>query len=115
MTCKVLMGVAVVLITGFLQSPGAWASPGDPVRGKKVFEGWCIQCHGVHGNGKGIAAPALMDKPANFTDPSIWNQKDDFYINIIKNGKNVMPPFWDVLTDQQVRDVLSYEKTFKKK
>ena len=94
----------------------ALASPGDSVRGKKIYLGLCVQCHGVKGDGNGIAAPSLMHQPANFTDPNTWTHEDSFYINIIKNGLigMVMPNFWDVLTPQQIRDVLFYEKTFKK-
>jgi mono/diheme cytochrome c family protein len=91
-------------------------STGDPVRGKKIFRGLCIQCHGVKGDGNGVAAPALMEKPANFTDPATWKMgDDDFFIHVIRRGRKIMPAFWDVLKPQQIRDVLSYEKTFLKK
>ena len=94
----------------------AWgATVGDPVQGKKIFRGLCIQCHGVNGDGNGVAAPALMEKPANFTDPATWRMGDDaFFINVIKNGRKIMPGFWDTINPQQIRDVLSYEKTFLK-
>ncbi len=110
------MGIAlgVTLFLGI--GPSAWgAMTGDPANGKKVFQGWCIQCHGVHGDGNGIAAPALMEKPANFTDPATWKMGDvAFFINVIKNGRKIMPGFWDTLKPQEVLDVLSYEKTFRK-
>lgn len=94
----------------------AFASPGDPVRGKKIFQGLCIQCHGVKGDGNGIAAPALMEKPANFTDPKTWKMGDEaFFIHVIRRGRNIMPAFWDVIDPQETRDVLSYERTFLKK
>ena len=40
---------------------------------------------------------------------------DAFFINVIKNGRKIMPGFWDTLKPQQILDVLSYEKTFLKK
>ena len=89
---------------------------GNPIEGKKVFQGFCIQCHGIHGDGNGVAAPALMEKPANFTDPNLWKMGDDaFFIHIIRKGRKIMPGFWDTLNSQQILDVLSYEKTFKRK
>lgn len=89
---------------------------GHPSAGKKVFQGFCIQCHGVNGDGNGVAAPALMEKPANFTDPKLWMMGDDaFFIHIIRKGRKIMPGFWDTLSTQQILDVLSYEKTFLKK
>ncbi len=103
--------LSMVLPYGLSSAYGA----GNPVEGKKVFQGWCIQCHGVKGNGNGVAAPALMEKPANFTDPNLWKMGDDaFFIHIIKHGRKIMPGFWDTLSPQQILDVLSYEKTFKK-
>lgn len=36
--------------------------------GKKVFETYCIACHGALGKGDGAAAAALNPKPRNFTD-----------------------------------------------
>ncbi|EQD24968.1 MAG: hypothetical protein D084_Lepto4C00296G0001, partial [Leptospirillum sp. Group IV 'UBA BS'] len=95
----------------------AWGTTsGDPARGKKIYQGLCIQCHGVNGDGNGIAAPALMEKPANFTDPKTWQMGDEaFFIHVIRRGRKIMPPFWDVIDPQQIRDVLSYERTFLKK
>lgn len=94
----------------------AFGSSGDPVRGKKIYRGLCIQCHGVKGDGNGIAAPALMEKPANFTDPKTWKMGDEaFFIHVIRRGRNIMPAFWDVIDPQETRDVLSYERTFLKK
>ena len=107
-----ILGIAVFLS----DHSKAYGSPGDPVRGKKIYRGLCIQCHGVKGDGNGVAAPALMEKPANFTDPKTWQMGDDaFYIHIIRRGRLIMPAFWDVITLQQTRDVLSYERTFLKK
>ena len=94
----------------------AYGSPGDPVRGKKIYQGLCIQCHGVKGDGNGVAAPALMEQPANFTDPKTWKMGDEaFFIHVIRRGRNIMPAFWDVIDPQEIRDVLSYERTFLKK
>lgn len=42
--------------------------PADPAaaRGRKVFEKWCIGCHGENGQGDGVAAPWLNPLPRNF-------------------------------------------------
>lgn len=115
---EIMGGMGIVLSVSLFFGTGtpAWgATMGDPLNGKKVFQGWCIQCHGVNGDGNGIAAPALMEKPANFTNPNLWKMGDDaFFIHIIKHGRKIMPGFWDTLSPQQILDVLSYEKTFKK-
>ena len=112
----VLIGAALGVAPIFSENGLALGSPGDPVRGKKIFQGLCIQCHGVKGDGNGIAAPALMEKPANFTDPKTWKMGDEaFFIHVIRRGRKIMPAFWDVIDPQETRDVLSYERTFLKK
>jgi len=108
---KVVMGGVLLLIQSGIS---AWGMPqGNPAAGKKTFLSFCVQCHGVNGDGKGLAAAALMEKPANFTDPALWKMGDDaFFIHIIRRGRKIMPAFWDVLKPQEIRDVLAYEKTF---
>ncbi len=105
-----------ILVVGFnARIVHAGLLPGDPSRGKPIFLSFCAQCHGVKGDGNGVAAPALMQKPANFTDPNLWKGHDDaFFIHVIRRGRGVMAPYWDVLKPQQILDVLSYEKTFRK-
>ena len=110
-----LAGILLLLI-GTPMTDKAGLKPGDPVRGKKIYRSFCVQCHGLKGNGKGLAAPALMNKPANFTDPHLWTSHDEsFFLDTIRHGRGGMAPYWDVLTPQQILDVLSYEKTFRKK
>ena len=115
---KIGLLLAGILCVGLGSSTVAQAAlkPGDPVRGKKIFRSFCVQCHGIKGNGQGPAARALMNKPANFTDPALWASHDEnFFLETIRHGRGGMAPYWDVLTPQQILDVLSYEKTFRKK
>lgn len=110
-----IRSIAFISVLLFVCGASSAFAAGNPVQGKKIFRGLCIQCHGVNGDGNGVAAPALMEKPANFTDPATWRMGDDaFFINVIKNGRKIMPGFWDTINPQQIRDVLSYEKTFLK-
>ncbi|MFA5515025.1 MAG: cbb3-type cytochrome c oxidase subunit II [Desulfuromonadales bacterium] len=57
------------------QVPRVWREMPNPypasdaalMRGKKVYQMFCINCHGPIGDGEGAAAPYLMPKPLNFT------------------------------------------------
>lgn len=51
--------------------------------GQAIFEMWCGICHGVRGEGGGIA-PSLNDIPA---------LPAEFLVSRIRNGQNAMPPF----------------------
>ncbi|HED05336.1 MAG TPA: cytochrome c [Ignavibacteria bacterium] len=41
-------------------------------RGKKLFNNYCITCHGTNGKGDGVAAAALKPSPRNFTTKKGW-------------------------------------------
>lgn len=55
--------------------PNVWLNMPNPyppeeaslARGEKVYQVFCINCHGPVGDGKGIAAPNLMPPPLDFT------------------------------------------------
>ncbi len=41
-------------------------SPDHLKRGAEVFSRYCVQCHGVNGDGKGVAANYLLPRPRNY-------------------------------------------------
>jgi mono/diheme cytochrome c family protein len=41
-------------------------SPGHLKRGAEVYARYCVQCHGVSGDGNGVAASYLIPKPRNY-------------------------------------------------
>jgi len=57
------------------QVPKVWREMPNPypaseaalARGKKIYQTFCINCHGPIGDGDGTAAPFLMPPPLNFT------------------------------------------------
>jgi len=77
------------------------ATEGDPVAGKAVFTGsaGCAGCHTLADAGAtGTIGPNLDE-----TMPS-----SDVVIDRVTNGRGVMPPFKDTLTEQQIADVAAY-------
>jgi high-affinity iron transporter len=57
---------AFSLIILFISSVSFGA--GDPVKGKTVYEAFCVSCHGINGGGDGPDAATMTPKPTNFTD-----------------------------------------------
>ena len=107
------MAVAVVA-----QDPAAKPAPkkaaaakGSATKGKEVFDQKCGICHFADSDAKKIG-PGLkgIAKRGTFT---VNNNKvtDDTLKTWIENGDSLMPPFKDVLEEQQIRDVIAYVKT----
>jgi mono/diheme cytochrome c family protein len=101
------------------------AGQGNSVSGKKVYEKRCIFCHGDQGAGDGVAAERFNPRPRDFTmglykyrtTPNGMNPTDADLLKVVVNGLpgTGMPSWKDRLSDQEMRDVVSYIKTFTKK
>lgn len=91
------------------------AFAGDAKNGKKVYEQNCATCHGAKGKGDGVAAAALNPKPNNFSKGVFkYGSKDADLEKTIKNGKGSMPKWAGVVSDKNIKDVISYIRTLKK-
>jgi len=69
-----------------------WISTPDLVsKGKELYAVQCATCHGVNGDGKGPAAPALNPPPRNFTATTGWKngRKPTMVFKTLKEG---LPP-----------------------
>jgi caa(3)-type oxidase subunit IV len=52
-----------------------------------TFTGVCAACHGVTGDGTGVAAAALDPKPADFTLAEFWETRDrERIVTVIRDG-----------------------------
>lgn len=91
--------------------------------GKVLYMEYCMACHGVNGDGKGVAAKGLAVPPRDFTKgifkfgkvPSGELPHDEHLIHIIKTGlagTGMLP--WDV-SEQQAHNIVQYLKTFSPK
>src|ERR1017187_4358286 len=68
--------------------------PADPLadaraRGEKVYQHYCLVCHGESGKGDGRNAPTLDPRPHDFTDMKFWQatREDRIYDAIAQGGK----------------------------
>jgi mono/diheme cytochrome c family protein len=86
------------------------APPGDPARGKSVFEKNCVPCHKQDGTG-GIKLIATGNPSRNFRDPVFWKDRTDAQIqHSIETGfpKSGMVSWKGVLKPQEIRNVIAY-------
>jgi mono/diheme cytochrome c family protein len=115
------LGIAMLALAGVVlaQDPPAKTTPkkagaskgGSASKGKEVFDQKCGICHYADSDAKKIG-PGLkgLSKRGTF---SVNNNKvtDENLKNWIENGDSLMPPFKDVLDEQQIKDVIAYVKT----
>lgn len=86
------------------------------------FSRYCSVCHGQIGKGDGTIAAAFNPRPANLADPAYLasHSRLDIYFAIMGGGKAVgksqyMPPWGEVLTQQEIWDLVSYVQRISKK
>jgi len=98
---RFLLVLSVLLMVAGLAGPSASAaSDADRTTGAEVFkQNGCEHCHGVDGVGTD-RGPALTTIGKRLHKDQIEHQ--------IRNGGKQMPPFQDVLNDEQVRQLVDY-------
>lgn len=122
-----IAGLALVLIFLTAVSPdlvrGYVFSEEPRSSGERVYDTYCIGCHGKDGRGAGEAAEFLNPQPRNFVDGDYkffhFNEAGPFPSNqsleiTIRNGLpgSSMPAF-ALLADQEIKDVTTYIKNFR--
>jgi cytochrome c6 len=76
----------------------------DPGNGQRIYLVNCAGCHGQDGISEMPQAP-------NLARYDIFTKPDPVLIGTIRSGRNMMPSFLGVLSDQEMRDVISYVRT----
>lgn len=102
---------------------------GDLKLGESVYKEICFSCHGEAGDGKGPSWLNSMPRPQVFTDRQYMARLTDQYMfEVVKYGKLSvlkrehpsqvvsvpMPGFETVLTDDQVKALISFERAVTK-
>jgi DMSO reductase family type II enzyme heme b subunit len=105
------------------QAPAA-ASP-EIEAGKKIYQKWCINCHGEEGDGAGPAADFLRPRPRDFrtglfkirstVSGQLPSDQDLFHV-ITKGMPGTGMPSWEhALKEPDRRQLVPYIKTFSRR
>ncbi len=106
-----------------LLSAPVYGDPGDAENGEQVYGQRCVWCHGEEGEGLGPAAERLNPPPRDFTSAqykiktTVFDDdfaNDDDIFRMIRDGMpgTAMPGWDDVLSEQEMWDLVLYIKTF---
>jgi mono/diheme cytochrome c family protein len=110
-TLALLVGSALTL--AFLPHP----VPKTATGARRAYLTHCASCHGADGRGSWRATLFLM-KPGNLADAALLASLGDEYLfSLIKHGgaplgKPGMPAFGYHLSDEQIRELIAYLRTF---
>ena len=94
------------------------ASAGLAADVKENWDKHCLKCHGA--DGKGNTKMGKQSGVKDYTDPKVQEElKDENAVKIIKEGivekgKKKMDPYGDKLTDDEIKALIAYIRTFKK-
>ena len=100
-TAAMIVLAAAIAAPAFAQSAGA-----------DTYKAKCQMCHGPDGT---AATPmGKMMKIPSFKDPSVVKASDAELIAVTKDGKGKMPAYNGKLTDDQIKEVVSFIRTLQK-
>lgn len=82
------------------------------------YKTYCVQCHGLEGNGKGINIRDMSTSPRDHTDAKAMSARsDDHLFKVIKEGgasinKSILMPSWGgTFSDEEIKDLVQYLRT----
>jgi len=99
------------------------AKPGTAEKGKEIYDKRCTWCHGDKGDGAGAAKEHLNPPPRDFTSGN-YKIKSSNYEDMVPNDDDIyrmirdgmpgtaMPGWSDLLSEQDMWDLVAYLKTF---
>jgi len=85
--------------------------------GAKLFQQYCVACHGKKGKGDGPAGISLNPRPANFLSTTIKEETDGALFWKISNGvaHSAMPTWKNNLTDHQRWALVNFIRELQRK
>jgi mono/diheme cytochrome c family protein len=94
---------AILACAGPNPDEGQVLSDTSSSEGKKVFQKYCVSCHGVHGD---LGSNGAFNLVSSTLSP-------DEKILVITKGRNTMTAFGNVLSPEQIEAVAIYTEQFK--
>lgn len=88
------------------------ATAGYAQSGDATYKAKCQMCHGASGMAESPAGKSMKVKP--ISDPDVKKQTEAQMITSVTNGEGKMQAFKGKLTDAQIKDAVTYFRTFLK-
>lgn len=87
-------------------------SAASVARGRRIFDTYCIVCHGPAGAGDGMVSGRFMGLVPALTTDQAKGRSDGYLYAIIRHGRGSMPRYGDKIRDHDDRwNVVNYVRT----
>jgi mono/diheme cytochrome c family protein len=99
----VAISIACVIATVVFAACSSSGPPDPLALGKKIYDKNCATCHGPVGQGgigPKIGGGRVVERYPNAVDQTL----------VVRNGRNAMPAWGNILTGDQIADVVQYER-----
>ena len=106
--------IAAMSLAMFVGAPSVLqAGTADMAAGRRIYDEACKACHGLDGTGAGVMK--FRPPAADLTSPQVQAKLDSGLYTAIHEGRaNTAMGAWKyALSDEEIRDVLSYVRTFR--
>ena len=107
MTRKIRFAIALAAVLSFAGAVGFAQSSAQA-----VYKSKCQMCHGAKGMADSPVGKTMKIKPIN--DPSVKKMTEAQMIDAVRDGMGKMKPYKGSLSDAQIKDVVTYFRTFLK-
>ena len=81
--------------------------------GQILYKKHCGSCHGRTGLGDGVKARQIQSFPGDLSSEAYQCQSDGEQFYKSKFGRDEMPSYEKILTDEEIWDIVNYMRTFK--
>ncbi|MBT5108136.1 MAG: cytochrome c [Rhodospirillaceae bacterium] len=110
-----MKGLSTFLLGLFVFAIPASATGSAPGNAQQNYQAYCVQCHGLKGNGMGVNIRDMSVQPRDHTDAkSMGGRSDEELFKVIKEGglavsKSVLMPAWQgTLSDAEITNLVGY-------
>ncbi len=105
-----VLGASAVLLFSVTAPVRAAA---DDSAGVNIYRAKCLTCHAKDGSGNTPVGKSLQS--ADLRSPEVQKKPDAELTESISEGKGNMPSFKTLLSEDEIRSVLGYVRTFAQK
>ncbi|MBC8319074.1 MAG: cytochrome c [Desulfobulbaceae bacterium] len=119
---KATQALSFLILIWLIIANNCLAGNSEITKGEKVYQEYCNDCHGIKGIGEDPKNPnGGFNSENEFVAPALngtahtWHHHPVFLFEQIKNRKvnksSPMPPFSDILNDEEIHAVIAYIKS----